>query len=1022
MQNQVPQLPSQATDAGQSGVAAVPYAPTTPTPQPEHTTAPTPQPASSIRSFLSEKPVSESTYQATTSSTKYASMRKASPPDIASRTPLSNSVNHSGALDKSTSKSLIYIAIAFLIFFFAYTASKFYTDERSYQDTVAQSLRRDVTRQATAVSTAIGQYAGGLTTIMNTSTTPQETVNRIMQNPQIAGAVIISADNQVIYGTPNAVETLSQTNVSNFPQSGILITSLIAEDGSVNPLIVTRFQNGFLITALTPGTLLGSGMEIYSLTATSGRVIDGIPAIARTGPISFYGITEARYNLITQPGNMEGILSHKIGDDKVWLTYHAVPNSSLILMASFERGLSPAWTGNLIFFAILFIATCALVIIFCRNFIDQLKRMHHSARLHEIAQQRYRAIIDGSHGGMWEIDTTANSAFVSRSLAKLVGLPDNDQTLTLSQFVGLFQEDDREKLFSVIRRAHMVGDFHIDVKVARLPISLSCRGHASVRGTDNARVVIGMAVDVTEQRGAQIRLQAAEDRLNDALRSMSDSFAIWDPMNRLVTWNSQFEDFFGFQKNQLQSGLENATIEYHSQQHIDEVVRHGDNSTYDILLKDGRWIRYHETLTTGGSRVCTGTDITEIRTREQQLEVNQQALEKTIAVLRESQTRIFELAESYEQEKIRAEEANQSKSDFLANMSHELRTPLNAINGFSDIMKKELFGPLGDPRYKEYVNDILFSGQHLLSLINDILDMSKIEAGKMSLNTEVMQMTDMVQQVIRIVRGRAEDNRLKLIYEPEDLPEIEADTRYVKQVLLNLLTNAIKFTPEGGKVSVDTTYNSAGLIIKITDSGIGIAKEDINRLAKPFEQIESEHSRQHEGTGLGLALSKAMVELHGGNFLIESEVNQGTTVTFTLPNTPIKKDEPDDDNEISSEISRLAQNIADVLEKGGNDQASATPQLTPATPTQAITAPTHAIPAPPQQSLPNPQIAPQPSTQTHPTPTPAPAPAPAPAPDTMPQVQAQIQPHPMPPPQDVITTEPRPAPEPIAVPAPPPAA
>ena len=138
-------------------------------------------------------------------------------------------------------------------------------------------------------------------------------------------------------------------------------------------------------------------------------------------------------------------------------------------------------------------------------------------------------------------------------------------------------------------------------------------------------------------------------------------------------------------------------------------------------------------------------------------------------MLKQSQVRIVELAENYEQEKIRAEEANHSKSEFLANMSHELRTPLNAINGFSDIMKKEMFGPLGDPRYKEYVNDILFSGQHLLSLINDILDMSKIEAGKMTLNTEALQMSDMISQVIRIVRGRADENRLKLVYEDQIL-------------------------------------------------------------------------------------------------------------------------------------------------------------------------------------------------------------------------------------------------------------
>jgi len=249
-------------------------------------------------------------------------------------------------------------------------------------------------------------------------------------------------------------------------------------------------------------------------------------------------------------------------------------------------------------------------------------------------------------------------------------------------------------------------------------------------------------------------------------------------------------------------------------------------------------------------------------------------------------------------------------------MSHELRTPLNAINGFSDIMKKEMFGPLGDPRYKEYVNDILFSGQHLLSLINDILDMSKIEAGKMTLNTEALQMSDMISQVIRIVRGRADENRLKLVYEDQIMPEIEADPRAVKQILLNLATNAIKFTPEGGVVTIAVEAKSAGLIIRVSDTGIGISEEDIERLAQPFEQIDSQHSRKHEGTGLGLALSKSLVELHGGNFKIQSVVGQGTTVIFTLPNKPPAAKPVQSNTEVGNEISRLAKDIADVLTAG----------------------------------------------------------------------------------------------------------
>jgi len=184
----------------------------------------------------------------------------------------------------------------------------------------------------------------------------------------------------------------------------------------------------------------------------------------------------------------------------------------------------------------------------------------------------------------------------------------------------------------------------------------------------------------------------------------------------------------------------------------------------------------------------------------------------------------------------------------------------------------------------------------------------------MTLNPEDINIVDMIEQVVRIVRGRAEENNLTLAYEGGEMPEIQADMRAVKQVLLNLITNAIKFTPEGGKVTVRCEAKSVGLILKVTDTGIGIAAEDLQRLSKPFEQIDSQHSRQHEGTGLGLALSKSLVELHGGNFKIESQLGVGTTVIFTLPNVPIITEVVQEDRSVTNEINELAQNIADVLQ------------------------------------------------------------------------------------------------------------
>lgn len=239
------------------------------------------------------------------------------------------------------------------------------------------------------------------------------------------------------------------------------------------------------------------------------------------------------------------------------------------------------------------------------------------------------------------------------------------------------------------------------------------------------------------------------------------------------------------------------------------------------------------------------------------------------------------------QAKEQADFANRSKSEFLANMSHELRTPLNAIIGFSEIIKDQLFGPVGQPQYVEYARDIYDSGALLLSLINDILDMSKIEAGKRPLVDATLDLGQVVHSVIRLVASRAKLGKIKLtVHVPNELPCLCAEEKAVKQILTNLLSNAIKFTPEGGEVSLDAFRDDFDrLCVRIRDTGIGIAPEDMAVAMQPFGQIESSLSRKHQGTGLGLPLTKALVELHGGVLDLQSKPGEGTvaTVIFPLP-------------------------------------------------------------------------------------------------------------------------------------------
>ncbi len=248
-----------------------------------------------------------------------------------------------------------------------------------------------------------------------------------------------------------------------------------------------------------------------------------------------------------------------------------------------------------------------------------------------------------------------------------------------------------------------------------------------------------------------------------------------------------------------------------------------------------------------------------------------------------------------QQQNIQLATANRSKTEFLTNTSHELRTPLNAIIGFADIIKSEMLGPLGHEQYKEYADDISTSGQHLLNLINDLLDMAKIEAGKLDLKKEPVDIGAIVNECMRMVREKAATGGLQLHCEmPDPAPDVRADRLKVKQVILNLMSNAIKFTERGGSVTVSVHELDSGTEVKVADTGVGIAQCDFERVLAPFGQVDASLSRSNEGTGIGLPLSKALMELHKGSLTLHSTVGEGTTVTLHFPHR-MDEDEDDDD-------------------------------------------------------------------------------------------------------------------------------
>ncbi|MBB4266204.1 PAS domain-containing sensor histidine kinase [Roseospira visakhapatnamensis] len=492
------------------------------------------------------------------------------------------------------------------------------------------------------------------------------------------------------------------------------------------------------------------------------------------------------------------------------------------------------------------------------------------------SEERFRSAVEYAGHGIAILSVEGHFQQVNRAFRETTGYTaDLLSQLTLKDLTPELDWDDEARRLQAVLdgrdRSYTLRKRMLHFLGHAVPMRVTA---ALVRGSGGMPLsLVYQILDETEQHEAEARARRAETHLLDAFETLSDDILLFDSTDRLVLVNTKFKHAFPGLADILVPGARFVDII----RRIDALglVTDGDGTAsdwmawrldhfrrragepFEVKLGDGRWFLVRGSRTAEGSTLILRSDITEMKRRE--------------AALADA--------------KLLADRANRAKSEFLANMSHELRTPLNAINGFSELLLKEVFGPLGAPVYSEYLGNILAAGQHLLSLIDDILDLARIEDRAIQLQDRLVDVAALTETCIGIIEHRAHGKDITVANAVSpSLPFLRGDGQRLRQVLLNLLTNAVKFTQRGGLVTVHGRRARSGhLLLSVSDNGIGMSAQDIQIALSRFGQVESVFTRHEGGTGLGLPLCRALMEAHGGTLDIISQSGEGTTVTLRFP-------------------------------------------------------------------------------------------------------------------------------------------
>ncbi|MER8827601.1 ATP-binding protein [Mesorhizobium sp. M0938] len=673
---------------------------------------------------------------------------------------------------------------------------------------------------------------------------------------QLASSITVNAN---LASTPGATQDLLE---------GI---SRLGAMGRSHVLAVT--DGAFKIVAVTPQS-----------TGWKGRSLD---AIAQGGqPLFMFG-------------DRAGVMEVSIGGQD-WYAAVSLANARNGAAAALvpQEAVFEAWRKTVSLNVTLFVLTAGVLIIVLYAYFGQAARAQAADRIYLEAHQRIDMALVRGRCGLWDWDMVRGKMYWSRSMYDMLGYEPCDTMLSFGEVDEIIHPEDGD-LFQLANRIVAREIDHID-QVFRMRHAdgqwVWMRARAQVIDPEAPEIqLIGIAVDVTEQRHLALRSEAADLRLRTAIENINESFVLWDSTQRLIMCNSKYQQDNGLSDRDVMPGasrtvLEERMLAFASERRLANLNGQQGGVTFERQLADGRWLQVNELRTRDGGTVSVGSDITQIKLHQEKLVDSERRLMATIHDLslarraeEERSRELVELNRKYMKETERAEAANRAKSEFLANMSHELRTPLNAIIGFSELMEQALFGPLGSSRYEEYATDINGSGKYLLGVINDILDMSKIEAGQFSMDQEEIDLCPLMRETVRVISLQAAEKSIAVETRIPDSLTLFADRRAIKQIIINLLSNAVKFTGQGGRIAVRARNTSSALVLTIEDNGCGIPKEALSKLGRPFEQVQNQFSKSHAGSGLGLAISRSLAELQGGALKIRSTEGVGTIVSVRIP-------------------------------------------------------------------------------------------------------------------------------------------